>query len=111
MTTGMTYEEQEDALNDAVSTMRSAIDDLKEFAEEQLTQQREAVLYLLKELGFDTTILQGNYNNSELPFDDVIVVQALRKQLDKMLCLNTAIVRASDSASVDIDNKGDNDND
>jgi hypothetical protein len=43
---------------------------------------REQVLYLLKELGFDCTILQGS-GNADVPLDDTTVVLAFKRQLAK----------------------------
>lgn len=43
--------------------------------------QREQLLYLLRELGFDTVILQGLPSARDLRLDDPVVVAEFKKQL------------------------------
>jgi cell division protein FtsX len=51
----------------------------------KLTEQRQQAIYLLEELGFDCTILQGNQRTEQLALDDSVVVQAFRQQQLKQL--------------------------
>lgn len=49
---------------------------------------RKEAIYLLQELGFDTTILQGGPVGSNVALDDVVTVQHFKAQLPKLLRTN-----------------------
>lgn len=76
---GRTYDELLECIDDLDNEVELLANEVRNYAE-----QRNAILYLLRELGFDTTVLQGNPHD-QLDFDDCVVVQVLKEQLTKRL--------------------------